>query len=105
VTARVAQAAPVAPVAPVVPEAVTPVDAPAAQAVTSEPPIADAATEQQAIGNVEATLGGTVISVDGPCEECGNQIDDPDIAVLSRSRFGRRLCVSDYIAETKKPRQ
>lgn len=32
-----------------------------------------------------------------PCEECGGEIDDPDIARLSNARFGKWLCVSDYM--------
>ena len=37
-----------------------------------------------------------------PCQESGNPIDDLDIAKLSLSRFGKWLCVDEYIAETKK---
>jgi hypothetical protein len=47
----------------------------------------------------------TDVQVDGevaPCEECGAAVNDSDIAVLGKSRFGRWLCVSDYIKETKK---
>ena len=43
-----------------------------------------------------------IITPDSLCEECGNQIDDVDLAQLGKSRFSRVLCVSDYIAETKK---
>jgi hypothetical protein len=59
---------------------------------------------------VEALDARVVDILDGDgeqalCEECNGPIDDQDIAVLSRSRFKRWLCVSDYIAETKKPHQ
>lgn len=85
---------------------------PATQAVTSEPVAADTPpTEEQALETVKEVLGGEVIAEeptpDGPekpCEECGKPVDDPDIAVLSRGRFDRWLCVADYIAETRKPR-
>ena len=66
-------------------------------------------SEEQGQANVEAVLGGRLVTEeDGegkvrPCEECGNPVDDEDIAVLSQSRFKRWLCVSDYIAETKRP--
>lgn len=75
--------------------------------VTSGPQGADEPpTEAQAAATVEQVLGGTVIGEEinptAPCEECGNQIDDLDLAQLGKSRFGRVLCVEHYIAETKK---
>lgn len=82
-----------------------PAEAPAE--VTPEPTPVDAApTEEQAIETVQEVLGGEVTSQadadTGPCEKCGkNPVDDIDIARLSRTRFGKWLCVTDYIAETK----
>ena len=74
--------------------------------VTSDAQPADAPTEAQAVATVEKVLGGEVIGTEinqtALCEECGHQIDDVDLARLGKSRFGRILCVSDYIAETKK---
>jgi hypothetical protein len=86
-----AQSAPAAPAAP----------------VTSEPPAADEPpTEAQAAATVEQVLGGKVIgeeiNPDAPCEECGQPIDDIDLANIGKGRFGRVLCVKHYIAETKK---
>lgn len=80
--------------------------------VTSEAPAADnSQTEAQAVELVKEELGGEVTGVvntgtdqPAPCEECNKPIDDPDIALLSKTRFSRWLCVSDYIAETRKPR-
>jgi hypothetical protein len=86
-------------------------EAPQAETVvTSEAQPADGEpTEQQAIETLQEGLGTTVLdqvtNPDAPCEECGNPVDDPDIAELSKSRFERWLCVADYIAETKKPRE
>lgn len=80
--------------------------------VTSEAPTADnTSTEAQALELVKEELGGEVKTVTdtatgevAPCEECQKPIDDPDIALLSKTRFQRWLCVSDYIVETRKPR-
>lgn len=80
--------------------------APAVQpAVTPEPPAVDNSSteEQAAVALLEEKLGAVeLISPDSICEECKNQIDDVDLAQLGKSRFGRVLCVGDYIAETKK---
>ena len=80
-----------------------------ASAVTPTPAPADVTpTEEQAVKTVEEGLGGTVtsqeINEDAKCDECGGPLDDLDLAQLGKSRFSRVLCVSDYIAETKKPR-
>lgn len=80
--------------------------------VTSEAPAADnSSTEAQALELVKEELGGSITTVNdtatgdtAPCEECQKPIDDPDIALLSKTRFQRWLCVSDYITETRKPR-
>lgn len=98
----------------------TPVETPAAEPeaparaqnppeseVTSEPTPADApSSEDQAVATAQEALGGEVIgegiNPDALCEQCNNQIDDVDLAQLGKSRFGRILCVADYIAETKK---
>jgi hypothetical protein len=82
-----------------------PVEAPAE--VIPEPVAVEAApTEEQAIETVKEVLGGEVTSQadadTGPCEQCGkNPVDDIDIARLSRTRFGKWLCVTDYIQATK----
>jgi len=74
--------------------------------VTSPTPAADEPSEAQAVATAQQALGAEVIGVEinptALCEECGHQIDDVDLARLGKSRFGRILCVTDYIAETKK---
>jgi hypothetical protein len=69
--------------------------------VTSE---ADQADEAQA--TVEQELGGQVvyekITAEATCDGCGNQVDDVEIANLSKTRYGKVLCVKDYMAETRK---
>jgi outer membrane biosynthesis protein TonB len=74
------------------------------QAVTPEPaPADDAVAEAQAVQAVEQGLGGVEMATpDTKCAQCGNTVDDVDLAQLGKSRFGRFLCVADYIAETKK---
>lgn len=79
--------------------------------VTPEPQAADVpATEEQAVATAEEVLGASVLATEEdemtkPCEQCGKApVDDLDIARLSKGRFGKWLCVQDYIAETKKPR-
>lgn len=102
------------------PEVQTPVQNDAPEAPTqapTEPVTPDAVqadnppTEEQALDTVKEVLGGEVVTEvttgtndTAPCEECGKAIDDSDIALLSKTRFQRWLCVSDYIAETRKPR-
>jgi hypothetical protein len=100
-----------------VPTAVQIADTPPPAAPVAEPvaPVTQPApaaevptTEEQAVQLLQEGLGAVPLGADGqpaPCEECGNAVDDEDIATLSSSRFKRRLCVADYIAETKKPRQ
>lgn len=90
---------------PAAPVVTIPSDEPEAE-VTPDEPAADVPEADAVVADV---LGGEVLTeeVDGetaPCEECGKPIDDHDIAVLSKTRFGRWLCVDDYIGETKKPR-
>lgn len=70
--------------------------------VTPPPAEADApVTEQQAISTVTEVAGGTVVeqidTEDGPCEVCGNPVNDLDIARLSKVRYGQWLCVDDYV--------
>ena len=90
------------------PDAVqTPVEIPATPAVTPRLTVADAITTAvPAVSAIQAGLGGEVISEevtgDAPCEQCNNPVDDLDIAALSKTRFGRWLCVNDYIQATKK---
>jgi hypothetical protein len=78
------------------------------------PPEVKATVMEAAVATAEEVLGASVIdtmNADGsdekvePCEECGGEIDDVDIAVLSRTRFKRWLCVNDYIKQTKTPAQ
>ena len=54
---------------------------------------------QQAQPNVVAAVA---IQVGTPCQVCGNGIDDVDLAELGLKRFGKVLCVSDYLAQSKK---
>lgn len=112
------QAPPEAPVAPQTPPP-APVEQPAASAPQPQEPVtptappaddskaeAEAARDAAAVQNVEQVLGGVeMVQPDTKCEQCGNQVDDTDLAQLGKSRFGRFLCVADYIAETKKPSQ
>lgn len=73
-----------------------------AETVQETAPIVDTSDP---VSVAQEILGATVVEGEGekvdPCEECGGEIDDMDIAVLSRSRFKRWLCVSDYIKQTK----
>jgi hypothetical protein len=64
----------------------------------------DALVEAEQV--VAEKLGGEVVTVldsdtTAPCEKCGGAIDDQDVAVVSRTRFSKWLCVDCYIAETK----
>ena len=77
------------------PEAVTqPAEA------TDTPP-----TEEEAVKAVEEVLGATVIAEevnpDAKCQVCGGALDDLDLAELGKKRFGKLLCVTDYLAELK----
>lgn len=81
----------------------------AEQPVTSPEPAADTPpTEEEAVKAVEEALDGEVVAVvDGipagaPCDVCGNGIDDLDLAELGHKRYGKVLCVQDYLAEMKK---
>ena len=99
------------PVAPPAQQVQTPVQSdptpptPADQGVTPEAPQADGeTTEEQGLQNAEQGLGGTVIEtkIEGKCVECGNPIDDEDLAELGLKRYQKLLCVKDYLAEGKK---
>jgi len=77
-------------------------------AVTPEAPAADVPpTEEQAAmqaiqeGLGEVTVVDQQINASALCEQCQNQINDLDIAKLSKTRFGKVLCVDDYIAATR----
>ena len=37
------------------------------------------------------------INANAKCEECGNTIDDIDLAELGQKRFDKILCVQDYL--------
>lgn len=99
--------------------AVVPSDEPEpAPAVQEEPvaqesePVTPATPEVDDVGAnavklLEREFNAIQIDEDGkaqPCEQCGNEVEDRDIALLSRSRFGRWLCLTDYLAQTKQPR-
>lgn len=81
--------------------------APAEAGVTPDAPVADGqVTEEQGLQNVQQGLGAVQIE-SGPnpeakCDECGNPIDDEDLAELGQKRYGKLLCVKDYLAEGKK---
>ena len=83
------------------PDVQTPVETPA-EPVT--PPAAPAdASEDEAVRGAQEALGATVIAEElrpnAPCSVCGKPIDDYDLAKLGLKRFGKVLCVNDYIAE------
>lgn len=63
--------------------------------------------EAEALQAIEQTLGGKQIGVvesdEDPCQKCGGPIDDHDIAVLAKARFGVWACVKDYVELTKQP--
>lgn len=74
-------------------------------------------TQEEAEERIRSELGGTPVEgdqdeeQDGPsfdksfegqtCEECGNPIDDPDIAQLAQVRYKQTLCVDDYISKNR----
>lgn len=74
----------------------------AAPTVQSDAPV----SQDQAIAAVEEQAGGVVIGQevmpDAKCEECGNPVDDVEVARLALSRFRRVLCIADYKAAAKK---
>ena len=80
------------------------------EAQVSEPaaePVDEVVTETSAITTTESVLGATLVAVEdngveAVCDECGGPVVDTDIASISKSRFGRWMCVPDYIQETKK---
>jgi len=92
------------------PAVATPVPSEPAQAEpaqASQPaPAAEPVSDAQAVATIEQSLGGQVlgeeIDANSKCAECGNTIDDVDIAKLSHARYQKVLCVNDYIAQTKK---
>lgn len=76
------------------------------EGVTPEAPAADAsATEAQAVQAVTEGLGAVQIDEQvnpgANCQQCGNPIDDQDIAKIALTRFGKVMCVQDYIAATR----
>lgn len=74
--------------------------------VTSDAPAADLTEDEEAQAVVKESLGGQVVyekvEAGAKCEECGKEIDDVEIGNLSKSRYGKVLCVKDYMSETKK---
>lgn len=74
------------------------------EGVTPPAPQADAEpTEEQATQAASEGLGAEVVGIDvnagAICEVdgCGKPIDDPDIARLAKTRYGKVTCVDDYI--------
>lgn len=61
----------------------------------------ESATEEEAIQAASEGLGADVVAIDinadAKCEVCGGPIDDPDIARLAKTRYGKVACVDDYI--------
>lgn len=80
-----------------------------AEAATEAPPTQPEApvgdrqnTEAEALQTIQDSLGGTVVEDEKtPCMVCGGQINDIDIARLSKARFGKWACVDDYVKLTK----
>jgi len=72
--------------------------------VTSEP--AETDEDEKALAVVEESLGGQVVfekvEEGALCDVCKEKIDDVEIGNLSKSRYGKVLCVKDYMSETKK---
>jgi AAA domain-containing protein len=70
---------------------------------------AEAARDAEAQKVVEEKLGAEVIeegvNADTPCAVCGGKLDDLDLAELGFKRFNKMLCVEDYLAELKKPKE
>lgn len=75
-------------------------------APVAEPVTAYTAMEQAA-QVVSEQLGGVEVapSANGAdvCGECGRPVDDEDIAALAQTRYGKPLCVADYIEASRKP--
>lgn len=77
-----------------------PVESPAPQ---DDTPSIEEATSLAEKPVEEGGLGATEIITEGTaCDVCKNPIDDVDLAELGKKRFGKVLCVSDYLAEQKK---
>lgn len=77
----------------------------APDATASEPaaePTPPEADPHAAAASVAAEILGAEVTSDPPCEGCGKDIDDVDIANLSRARHKKWLCVNCYITENKK---
>lgn len=82
-----------------------PEPAPAPEPVPAPAPATEPAPEP-AVALVEKEMGAKVVEIRekgsvAPCDECGNPIDDADIAALGKNRFGKWLCVDDYRAAAK----
>lgn len=74
---------------------------------TAEPEVTSEAEQaDEAQATIEQELGGQVVyekvTAEATCDSCGNQVDDVEIANLSKTRYGKVLCVKDYMAETRK---
>jgi hypothetical protein len=89
--------------APKTEEPVTKPDTPAEE---KKPEPSEAEVEASAVALIETQLGGVLIAQDvaedSKCAECGEQVDDLDIATLAQRRFRKPLCVKDYKAEIRK---
>lgn len=75
---------------------------PADKSVESKPDDVESVNEESAIALVQEQLGGVVIghevNSDALCDECGQPVDDKDIANLGLRRYKKSLCVKDYKA-------
>lgn len=92
---------------PVTPEE-TLADTPTTESEGAKAADREAARDAEAVKVVEEELGGVVVDEQAApepeptCEVCQKPCDDLDLAELGKKRFGKLLCVSDYLAEIKK---
>lgn len=77
----------------------------AAKEVVEAEAVEAADTTEETIAMMQEQVGAVVIgqsvSADAKCAECGNPVDDLEIANLATSRFRRPLCLKDYLAANK----
>lgn len=97
-------------------EVQTPVES-SPEPVTSEQPVVDTpatedgaaseVTPDQAVENLQEGLGAVVVrnevNQDAKCDECGEPIDDADLADVGFRRFNKHLCVDDYVKLSNAP--
>lgn len=85
-------------------EVQTPVETPA-PAGDPAPAPADVPSEEEAMTTITENLGPVEVIEEGinpaaPCADCGGKLDDLDLAELGKRRFGKLLCVADYLKQT-----